>query len=97
VTLYQTSRHYSEPGDNNDDLASKVKEIESEARRLPEGKRRKLLAMLDGLVSAIRARVDIPTEVRGSQRNDRAGQADDQGLGRGVSPMRFYPSRSISG
>ena len=32
VTLHQASRHYSEPIDNNGDLASKVKEIESEAR-----------------------------------------------------------------
>jgi hypothetical protein len=32
VILHQTSRHYSEPVDNNRDLARKVKGIENEAR-----------------------------------------------------------------
>ncbi|CAB4169248.1 hypothetical protein UFOVP891_63, partial [uncultured Caudovirales phage] len=70
-------------------LAAAIKEIQDAARSLPPGERGQLLATLDGLVSAIRAGVDIGTTSGEFRRDEGEAQGN-------VSPIKFYPRKAAS-
>jgi hypothetical protein len=81
------------PAEYDSETRSLVEELTHASRQLRPTERRKLLGEIDRLISAIRAGVDIGTAGGSARENAAAVQGDDRGLGRGVYPITFHPSR----